>query len=225
MAACDTPAQLLDAELDWLEAQAGVISEVSFYDGLLCAIKLFDAVVVDNVDEMCIRHCNRKIILALLDRLIAWQSDASKAEPAYEYVRESFRQTCRRLGKLPKYRIAFTGSRNYTNEALVAKVLATMDPKTTLIVNGSCPRGLHAIVHRLAHASGFKVTSVPAEWKRLGKAPLHIRNAAMMDNWQPDRLYAFYADPPRESPGTDRFICEAEKRGIQVVLAHKMFKE
>lgn len=214
----------LESNLAWLESKFGTGMTNQMYARLICAVRAYCAVVPSSLDEMRVHHCNGKILRALFDRL--FQPDLLQSiESVHIGLWSKFARHWQGVRKLPKHRIAFTGSRDYTNEGLVARVLRAMDPPTTLIVHGGCATGLDAIVDRLARYYDFRVKVVSAEWKKHGKAAGPIRNAAMLDAWEPHRLYAFYSNVAKKSHGTSGCIREAEKRGVQVVLAHKMFAD
>lgn len=108
-------------------------------------------------------------------------------------------------------RIIFTGSRHFTDRAMVRYALEDLNPETDLIVHGDA-RGLDTIAKEEALDLGFAVEAWPADWKTHGKAAGPIRNQAMIDAGA-DLVVAF---PLADSVGTRDCIHRALSAGITV---------
>lgn len=61
----------------------------------------------------------------------------------------------------------------------------------------------------------------PADWERHGKAAGHIRNQEMLDEGQPDVVWAFVDKPLEQSRGTADMVRRAEAAGIPVYVVEK----
>lgn len=119
--------------------------------------------------------------------------------------------------------MVFTGSREWTKEEPVRRVLdEQLDPEKHVIVHGAA-KGLDAMVDRLARARGFAVVRFPIpyeEWQRYGKAAGPIRNAAMLTDMNPSVVYAFVKLDARTGEwtrGTADCVETARQLGIRVV--------
>lgn len=106
------------------------------------------------------------------------------------------------------------GDRNWNNYWPIYYVLSKLD-KDTIIIHGAA-RGADSIAGAIATSLGFEVVSVPADWKKYGKAAGPIRNRVMLD-MNPDLVIAFHNDI-ENSKGTKDCVKEAEKRGIEVKI-------
>jgi hypothetical protein len=220
--------ELLERELDWVETNIDTAKPAHVHARLLRAINFYNSSVANTAEQMTIRHLNKKVIRALLQILLFNQKLASPSSPlpvVQVATVESFLRQSAREAKPPKKRVVFSGSRNFTDQGLVERVLCTLDPKTTLIVHGACRTGLDAIVDTLAKAAYFRVKAVPANWIRHRAQAGPMRNRKMLDDWEPSCVYVFYTDPDNKSSGTNHCAIEALKRGIPVIQAHKMFKK
>ena len=104
------------------------------------------------------------------------------------------------------------GSRDWTDEGLIAQWLGELPPNTT-VLHGDC-RGADRIAAKVAKRLGLKVRAFPADWERHGKAAGPLRNRAMLDEG-PALVLAFHEDLER-SKGTRDCVEEARRRGITV---------
>lgn len=89
----------------------------------------------------------------------------------------------------------FFGSRGWTDDETIRADLLTLDPKTTIIVEGGA-RGADRIARVEAHKLGFHVATVEALWQRSGLgSPGPNRNAAMK-LLRPDAAYCYSLGTP-----------------------------
>lgn len=75
-------------------------------------------------------------------------------------------------------RVVVCGGRDYDDPDTVVRVLALLDPRTT-IVHGA-QRGADTLADAAARRLGLPVERHPAEWQRLGRAAGPIRNREMV---------------------------------------------
>ena len=77
--------------------------------------------------------------------------------------------------------VAFTGSREITNEFLVVSILLKHYPTPKdIIVRVGDAKGVDAIVRDWADQEGLEIEIFEADWKKYGRSAGPIRNAAMM---------------------------------------------
>jgi Bifunctional DNA primase/polymerase, N-terminal/YspA, cpYpsA-related SLOG family len=112
-------------------------------------------------------------------------------------------------------RVLVTGSRTWTDEAVIAAALAEHCPPGTILVTGACPRGADAIAERLWRARGGQVERHPADWST-GRGAGFARNAAMVALGA-DACLAFIRD---DSPGASHTARLAGLAGIPVHRYH-----
>lgn len=108
--------------------------------------------------------------------------------------------------------ILITGSRYWTNEALIRAVLEQL-PRGSIVVHGHNPRGADAIADRIAQELGLEVRRYPADWDTHGKQAGPLRNQQMLDEQQPDEVHAF---PLPDSRGTWDMVRRARAAGVPV---------
>ncbi len=111
-------------------------------------------------------------------------------------------------------KVLVCGGRNYGNRERIRDVLSKLPPDTT-IIHGDA-RGADTIAGEEAHALGFEVIAVPAQWRVHGRAAGPIRNRVMLA-MNPSRVLAFH-DDILNSKGTRDCVLEARRRGIPVEL-------
>jgi hypothetical protein len=122
-------------------------------------------------------------------------------------------------------KILVCGSRDWTNEAVIAREFAKL-PKGTIIVHGAHWEGADQLADKLAMKYGFQLRRYPADWNDPNllnkKAAGPIRNARMIREEHPDkngepitRCLAFTQDMAR-SRGTKDCTERARKAGIKV---------
>ena len=115
-------------------------------------------------------------------------------------------------------RILVTGSRHWTDEAMIHNVLSRVvfdGPGTepigpTTVVHGDCPTGADQIAAQVARDHGWHVEAHPADWDNLGKAAGPVRNQHMADLGA-DVCSAFHMP---DSRGTVDCARRAEQAGI-----------
>lgn len=122
-------------------------------------------------------------------------------------------------------KVLVTGSRDWTNEAAIAREFAKL-PKGTIIIHGHHWEGADAICDKLAMKFGFQIRRYPADWNDPTlpnkKAAGPIRNARMIREEHPDKDgepisfgLAFTRDMSR-SRGTKDCTDRARRAGIRV---------
>lgn len=113
-------------------------------------------------------------------------------------------------------RILVTGSRNWTDEALIRAALRQQavgtEGQPKVVVHGAA-RGADRIAHQIALEFGWTADPHRADWGRFGKAAGPIRNQEMVDLGA-DICLAFVMEG---SVGTVDCIRRAEEAGIPVV--------
>lgn len=122
-------------------------------------------------------------------------------------------------------KVLVTGSRDWKNEAAIAREFAKL-PKGTIIIHGHHWEGADQIADKLAMKFGFQIRRYPADWNDPTlpnkKAAGPIRNARMIREEHPDKDgepiafgLAFTVDMSR-SRGTKDCTERARKAGIKV---------
>ena len=108
-------------------------------------------------------------------------------------------------------RLLVCGSRNWTDRALVERVLRDHGP--AVIVHRAAP-GADRIAGEVARSLGWPVKEHPADWKRYGKRAGPLRNIEMLDT-SPSLVIAFTLIAGG-STGTRHTLTGAHRRGIPV---------
>lgn len=128
-------------------------------------------------------------------------------------------------------KIVTTGSRTWTDESKIKKVLQDWDRKygseLTVVVGydpiKKTPSGVDRMVYKWCKHLCIRIITEPADWKngrivRVGNRNVNLagfdRNELMLDKHSPDKLVAFRSDG--KSNGTDHCIKEARRRNIEV---------
>lgn len=122
-------------------------------------------------------------------------------------------------------RVIVTGSRDFTDQALVWSVLDELYAVggRLLLVHGACPTGADkhandwAILRQHGPHAGNNVLvdRFPANWSH-GRGAGMARNAQMVKAGA-DLVVAFFAPPPAENKGTAGCVKLARRAGIEVV--------
>ena len=86
--------------------------------------------------------------------------------------------------------VLFCGSREFSNEKLIAKVMGIL-PSDTEIIHGGA-RGADRIAAKLAKERKMVVVEYPANWNVYGKSAGYIRNKEMLEKGKPNKVYAFF---------------------------------
>lgn len=86
------------------------------------------------------------------------------------------------------YRIIITGGRERGSTqdyeqiyTAFTTVLNSKCAEQVTVIQGGCPTGIDSIACTLAHLSGCKCETFPADWEKHGRAAGPIRNQAMAD--------------------------------------------
>lgn len=115
--------------------------------------------------------------------------------------------------------VIVTGSRDWTSEAPIAKLVAGY-PSSTVVIHGAC-RGADRAAGKAAWRRGLQVVAMPAQWQRLGRAAGTIRNQHMLDVLvalsECGYRVAVHAFPLPGSKGTRHMMEIAGKAGIEVI--------
>ncbi len=129
-------------------------------------------------------------------------------------------------------RILCTGDRNWSNRALVYRVLATLTHSSTVIHGGA--RGLDTIAAQCAlelnllidlpPTRKYPLGGYPAEWDKYHKAAGPIRNTRMLFEGKPDEVWAWHNDL-KNSRGTRNMVEQSQKAGLPVHLFSEVFPD
>lgn len=112
-------------------------------------------------------------------------------------------------------RFIFTGSRHWTDEKPVERLLLALMGKypQMTVVHGDA-RGLDTLVGKIATELGLRVEAWPAKWGTEGRAAGPLRNQRMVDQG----ARATWAFPVDGSVGTYDCMNRADKAGIPVYV-------
>lgn len=77
-------------------------------------------------------------------------------------------------------RVLITGSRTWTDRALIHQHLAMISHHDLVIVHGHCPSGADRIADEIARFLSLPVERHPADWETYGRRAGYMRNAAMV---------------------------------------------
>ena len=113
-------------------------------------------------------------------------------------------------------RLLCCGSRTYRDRDWIWKILDIENRYPIEIATGGAP-GADALVAQVAKDLGITVTVFPADWKRYGRKAGPIRNAEMLREFVPDRVFAFNHGT-KLTPGTRDMVERAEKAGVIVYI-------
>lgn len=112
-------------------------------------------------------------------------------------------------------RVLICGSRSWTDDATILKVIDGL-PDGSIVIQGGA-KGADARARHFAQQRGLFVAEIAVDashWTRYGKRAGLLRNSAMLD-LSPDRVIAFQRDGSR---GTQYTIDEARRRGVPVTV-------
>lgn len=117
-------------------------------------------------------------------------------------------------------RILVCGSRDWADKNAIWIVLDgyfhLYHSSMTIIEGGA--KGADTIAKDWAKDRGTSFENFPADWSTYGKAAGPIRNKQMLDEGQPDVVWAFTNKPLHESKGTRNMVEQARKAGIPVYV-------
>ena len=114
--------------------------------------------------------------------------------------------------------VVVTGSRRWTNRALLFEVLDGWHELAGIAsIAEGCAKGADRFAEEWAAERGIPNHHYPADWPTFGKAAGAIRNGSMLLAEKPDVVLAFHEDI-RNSRGTSDLIYKARKMGTKVVL-------
>lgn len=102
-------------------------------------------------------------------------------------------------------RVLICGSRNWHDAQPIREVLEDLAERneTLVVIHGDAP-GADRLAKRLAIEQGAEVIDEPADWEKYGKAAGPIRNQKMLDDHDPDEIWAFRCSG--KSNGTDDMV-------------------
>jgi hypothetical protein len=118
---------------------------------------------------------------------------------------------------MARLRVLICGSRGWKDPAPINAILAGLDVlaeaagEKLTVIHGAAP-GADQLAGKLARQWGAEVTEEPAQWDKHGKAAGPIRNQLMLDEHDPEVVYAFRADG--KSNGTDDMVRRAVKAEV-----------
>jgi hypothetical protein len=110
-------------------------------------------------------------------------------------------------------RALFTGSRGFSDEAMVRRVIKDLGLSAVVIHGGA--RGLDALADRFARERGLAVEPYPADWDGDGDAAGPIRNQRMLEQARPTEAHAF---PLPGSSGTWDMVRRLRAARIPVTI-------
>ena len=115
-------------------------------------------------------------------------------------------------------RVLVTGSRKYTNYDAIAAALMVLPPNS-LVIHGAAD-GADALANKYVFTlqdGSMAVMPFPAHWVTEGKGAGPKRNTRMLDEGEPEIVFAFVNDPT-SSPGTANMVLQALARGLPMWL-------
>jgi hypothetical protein len=126
-----------------------------------------------------------------------------------------------------KQRVAFSGSRTFTDRRLVERAVVKVASRGQRILvpcgepaghGYPCAKGVDTFVHHWIVSHGLDHEVFHARWSLLGKRAGFVRNEEMIK--KADELVAFLADG-EPTKGTSHAIEAAQRKGIPVHLFHE----
>ncbi len=127
----------------------------------------------------------------------------------------------------PPWRVLICGDRNWTDVALVEKVILELKDKIKYIVHGDngeldpitgmVVRGADKMAGWVCRKWGIKCYAVPAEWERYGRAAGPLRNQKMLNEYYPQVVIAFHDDITK-STGTKDMYQRAFAANIEAII-------
>lgn len=117
-------------------------------------------------------------------------------------------------------KVAISGSRTFTDRALVEAVIDRLIVREDTILFGDAPNGVDRMVAEYVYHMADNVRDwqeYPAEWERYGKRAGHLRNEWMIHD--AEGLIAIFA-PGQRTPGTSNAVQQARRKGIPIAIYH-----
>lgn len=111
------------------------------------------------------------------------------------------------------------GSRTWDDPYPIHQVVSGLPPGAVVITGAA--KGADTLAHRLA-LSGFRdIERYHPDWDKHGKAAGVVRNQRMLDEGEPDVVWAFIDKPLEESRGTADMVRRAKAAGVPVYVVSK----
>lgn len=127
-----------------------------------------------------------------------------------------------------EHRILVCGARDWIDARIINDIIegvhfnVLMNYGVLVVIEGGAP-GADQLAGKIADSdTRIKHECYPANWKRFGRAAGPIRNQQMLDEGQPDVVYAFH-DNIYESKGTKDMVNRAKKAGIPVYIIGRYY--
>jgi len=108
--------------------------------------------------------------------------------------------------------VIMCGGRNWDNAGKIQDAFDLLGPGKHRIIQGGAS-GADNMSKNLATSRGIEVITYDADWKKHGRAAGPIRNQKMLEQGNPDEVFAFWDGKSR---GTLDMISRAVKGGIPV---------
>jgi hypothetical protein len=113
-------------------------------------------------------------------------------------------------------RVLICGDRFWTDIGKIElEIFLRLEPGDIVIHGGA--RGADSIAAEISESYGLKVLPFLANWNKFGKAAGPIRNQQMLDDGNPDEVWAFHSDLAN-SKGTKDMVSRASKAGKLIRL-------
>jgi len=118
-------------------------------------------------------------------------------------------------------RVLICGDRHWDDYcAIEYEVFTRLEPGDVIIQGGA--KGADRIAWLVGDRYGLEVLLFAAEWALYGRAAGPIRNQRMLDEGEPDEVWAFHPDLP-QSKGTKDMVKRALKAGLPVYLTGQRY--
>ena len=114
-------------------------------------------------------------------------------------------------------RVLVCGTRNFSDEKVIRDVMRRL-PEESVIIEGGA-KGADSIAKKIGGERGMEVLEFAADWDKKGRAAGIIRNQQMLDEGDPDVVYAFYMSEADKlkSIGTKDMVRRATDAGVRTV--------
>lgn len=115
-------------------------------------------------------------------------------------------------------RVLICGDRNWTQFEPIEREIEKL-PKGSVVIQGEA-KGADTIAKIVAKKYKLDVISFPANWRKYGKSAGPIRNTQMINEGDPQEVWAFHADI-KSSKGTADMVKQARLHNIPVTVFTK----